>query len=324
MLGSSGTSPARTKGYVRLLEVEPDLGADLRGEELVQAQRLAVAPAVDLPSGPVDRAALADLPTRRGRAIALLVADGLLIRDVVLARRVATQLLGPGDLLDAGEAPGELLPAGQRLTAAEGTRVAVIDDRFLAATRRWPWMAARLLERTGRQVERGAIQQAISQLGRVELRLLALMWHLAERFGRMTPNGVVVSLDLTHEALGRLAGAARPTVTLALKDLAAEGQLVRRDDGSWLLARNSCDLLGEVEIPSAPASVGTVVRSAPEPAFETPVDMSAMRVRIERLRAANESCMTRSNELMVLSDSTRGRSRHLRAELERRRDENVA
>ncbi|MDX6554241.1 MAG: family transcriptional regulator, cyclic receptor protein, partial [Miltoncostaeaceae bacterium] len=77
--------------------------------------------------------------------------------------------------------------------------------------------------------------QAISQLTRVDRRLKALFWHLAERWGRVSGDGVVVPLALTHRILGQLVGARRPTVSTALSELASSGELVRRDDGSWLL-----------------------------------------------------------------------------------------
>lgn len=54
-----------------------------------------------------------------------------------------------------------------------------------------------------------------------------MLWHLADRWGRVTPDGVIVPLKLTHEALGRLVGAQRPTVTLALGELVASGRVTR-------------------------------------------------------------------------------------------------
>src|SRR6266496_530716 len=48
------------------------------------------------------------------------------------------------------------------------------------------------------QLARAAVQQAISQLPRVEIRVLALMWHLAERWGHVTPGGLALTLGLTH------------------------------------------------------------------------------------------------------------------------------
>ena len=58
------------------------------------------------------------------------------------------------------------------------------------------------------------------RLTRVERRLKALFWHLAERWGRVSGDGVIVPLALTHRILGQLVGARRPTVSTALSELA--------------------------------------------------------------------------------------------------------
>ena len=58
------------------------------------------------------------------------------------------------------------------------------------------------------------MQAAILALPRVESRVLAILWHLADVFGSVNADGVLVPLKLTHERLGRLVGAQRPTVTL--------------------------------------------------------------------------------------------------------------
>jgi hypothetical protein len=74
----------------------------------------------------------------------------------------------------------------------------------------------------------------ICQLPRVDERLLALMWLLAESWGQVTPAGTLLPIALTHAALGGLIGARRPTVTLALGNLTAAG-VIRRQPRGWLL-----------------------------------------------------------------------------------------
>jgi CRP-like cAMP-binding protein len=76
---------------------------------------------------------------------------------------------------------------------------------------------------------------AMLHLPRIEDRIIALFSDLAERFGQMTPEGALIELDLTHEVIGHLVGSRRPTVTLALQSLAANGTLVRREDARWAL-----------------------------------------------------------------------------------------
>ena len=70
----------------------------------------------------------------------------------------------------------------------------------------------------------------------MERRLLMLFWALSGRWGVVTPRGVHLRLRLTHEALGRLVGARRPSVTTALGALAETGALERTPEGYRLLA----------------------------------------------------------------------------------------
>jgi hypothetical protein len=112
---------------------------------------------------------------------------------------------------------------------------AVLDRRFAAAMTHYPEVTAALLDRVSERSLRLATTQAISQLTGVDRRLKALLWHLAERWGRVSSDGVIVPLALTHRILGQLVGARRPTVSSALAELVTCGELTRRPDGSWLL-----------------------------------------------------------------------------------------
>ena len=80
-----------------------------------------------------------------------------------------------------------------------------------------------------------AVHQALLQLSPVETRLLILFWHLAERWGRVTPDGIVIGVQLSHEMLGHLVGCRRASVTTALARVVESGRLDRREDGSWVL-----------------------------------------------------------------------------------------
>jgi DNA-binding GntR family transcriptional regulator len=58
---------------------------------------------------------------------------------------------------------------------------------------------------------------------------------LAERWGRVTPEGVVVPLPLGHQRLADLVGASRQSVTTAMGGLTRDGAISRRDNGDWVL-----------------------------------------------------------------------------------------
>jgi hypothetical protein len=73
---------------------------------------------------------------------------------------------------------------------------------------------------------------------RVDVRLLLLFWYLAERWGRVGPDGVSVPISVTHNMLGRLVRAQRPSVTANLRRLARRGMLTRRENGVWMLHGN--------------------------------------------------------------------------------------
>jgi CRP-like cAMP-binding protein len=93
-----------------------------------------------------------------------------------------------------------------------------------------------ILERSVRRSHWLSLQLAITDLRRVDDRLMLFFWHLADRWGRMGPDGVTVPLPVTHDVLAQLVCAQRPTVTSALKRLSDRGQIRRRSDKTWLLA----------------------------------------------------------------------------------------
>jgi CRP-like cAMP-binding protein len=68
----------------------------------------------------------------------------------------------------------------------------------------------------------------------VDVRVLAYLWHLADRFGVVLPGAVRLDIPLTHAVLARLVGARRPTVTTALQRLIQLGYL-RREGRAFVL-----------------------------------------------------------------------------------------
>jgi CRP/FNR family cyclic AMP-dependent transcriptional regulator len=219
---------------VRLLDVDPDLGLLLNDSRRDQAERELVVRTHRLPVGPWDVSRLAGATADH---VGLLIIDGILSRELVVADHVSAELLGPGDLLRPWQAPSSssLLPVDVLWSVLSPSAFAVLDRRFAAELARWPEVTACLFDRLSERSLRLATTQAISQLTRVDRRLKALLWHLAERWGRVSGDGVIVPLALTHRILGQLVGARRPTVSTALGELAERGELTRRVDGSWVL-----------------------------------------------------------------------------------------
>jgi hypothetical protein len=230
-------------GAVAILDVDPDLADGLSEAEREDAQRHLVAPAFELPAGPW---VPDELGRQCGDALGVLVLHGVLSRTLTLAGRTTGELLGSGDVLrpwDRDEAPPPV-PCDVQWTIHAPVGLAVLDRRFVAAAAHWPQVVTALSRRSVRRSRGLALQLALGQVPRVEGRLLLLFWRLSERWGRMTPDGIVVPLRLTHETLGALVAARRPSVTSALGRLADAG-LLRRGDGVWLLDRGAEQRLAE-------------------------------------------------------------------------------
>jgi|SRR5829696_535973 len=238
---------------IRLLDYDPDLGGSLRPERRAEARASALATMVQVGRG--TRTAT-ELTGGNAAPYGLLVLDGIANRTVALDGVVSAQLLGRGDLVRASDEVGEtLVPTTIRWTVLEPLSVALLDERFLLTVRRWPEIVAALFERVAAQDDWRCTHRALCQLPRVEDRVHALLWLLAERWGRVTPQGVTLDLRLTHELLGQLVGAKRPTVSLAMKELEARGAVRRRADGAWVLD---------------PSAAGPPQPSTPVAAWEAP------------------------------------------------------
>ena len=220
---------------VAILDVDPDLGADMDDERAMSARAHAIA-AIETFAPGVWPASSLDIIDPRG-ALGLLVVDGLLSRDVAVGSASFTELIGEGEILrpwDMGVgAPSEQPSVTWHVMVT--ARLAILDRRFVSRTARWPELSTALLGRAIKRSRALAVQLAICNLQRVETRLLLLMWNLAERWGRVSTDGIVLPLDLTHRLLASLVGARRPTVTTALKELTGQGRISRRGDGMWVL-----------------------------------------------------------------------------------------
>jgi CRP/FNR family transcriptional regulator, cyclic AMP receptor protein len=99
----------------------------------------------------------------------------------------------------------------------------------------FPEIVSRLMGRAMARSRRLVGLLVTAQLTSVDLRLHVTLWHLADRFGRVRPDGVLVPVHLTHEMLGQMVGARRPSVTAALGRLAEDGLVEQDVHGGWLL-----------------------------------------------------------------------------------------
>lgn len=224
-----------TPSRVHLLELDPDLARDLDEARAEAAARRLVVPVEILRRGPWT---LPGAPAAAGsEPFGLLILEGLIIREATVGDHPCAELVGPGDVIRLGgeHEADELLPRAIEWTVLAPTRVAGLSVDFVAAAAPWPEVLTCLMDRAGRRADRLIVLQAITHLTRVDDRLLALLWYLAERWGRVVPGGVSLTLKLPHRTLAGMVGARRPSVTTALGQLMARGAVERRADGAWVL-----------------------------------------------------------------------------------------
>jgi len=220
---------------VALLSRDPELVEDLDPDERRRAQHVATAPLLRLPAGAWDSRPVVGLEPTPGH-LGLLVLDGLLLRGLDLEGAACAEVVGVGDVIRPWTADIALGLANHVSWEIVGdVQVAVLDRRATAVLGHWPEVMARLMDRAIRRSHSLAFHLAVCAIPRVDLRLLAVLWNLADRWGKMTREGVVLPLPLTHRVLAQLVAARRPSVTTQLGRLRERGLVVAREGGGWRL-----------------------------------------------------------------------------------------
>ena len=223
-------------GTANLLDVAPSLGEGLSDEERAQARSDLVAKTVWL-----DRTEwLEELDDPE--LFGLVVLEGALVRRAVVGRGRMIEVLVEGDVARPAQADTASFVESDFFALKE-SRVAVLDHDFASAICRWPALTRAIVERTVRRAHANAGQAAIRSYTGIERRILFSFWHLAERCGVETKDGIAVPLPLTHQLIADLVGAHRPAVTSALGRLADSGTLARSDGTGWLLDPESRERL---------------------------------------------------------------------------------
>jgi CRP-like cAMP-binding protein len=222
---------------VRVAEEDPGLLGPLTGTLADAARHRLVARTLWLDPGDWDPLS-ADLPRRFDGWLGMLILDGLLVRQVEVGGLRCCELLGPGDLIRPWDEDdtGDMCDSEAAWRVLEPTRLALLDGGFARRACRWPTVTAELMQRTLRRSRSLSILLALTQARRADVRLRTLFWHLADRWGRVTPAGIVVPVNLTHRLIAQLTGLRRPSVSLSLGELERSGEIVRLSKGSWLIS----------------------------------------------------------------------------------------
>lgn len=147
--------------------------------------------------------------------------------DAEAGRTRTIALLQEGDalVLPAGGWPGA---PGARVRAATDAEVLVLtaslDDVLCADSALAAWIIRAL---AGAVADR-ELSVAIALEPRLDRRLVLKLRQLAERWGKVTPEGVRLDLRVTHQELGDMIGAARESITVALGRLQDQGEIIVR------------------------------------------------------------------------------------------------
>lgn len=167
----------------------------------------------------------------------LMVLEGLIGRRVRIGPAVGTELLSCGDILRPWDEPTlwGMIPPELDWRVFRSTRLAVLDERITTLIGRRPQLVVNFSGRILRRARSVAYIMAISHHTRVEDKLLVTLWHLASSFGRVTSEGVVIPFRLTHEVLGEIIGAQRPSVTTAIGRLQDTAQIKRAPGGGYVM-----------------------------------------------------------------------------------------
>lgn len=241
---SSLFSPRRAT--VAILAADPDLGAGLDPAELRRAEHLLRAPTVHLDAGPWNPGEDLDWSPGPGD-LGLLVLDGLLVRGLDLHGAACAEVIGAGDVIRPWETrPDATLQRSAHWDVVAAAHLAILDRRTVALAGRWPEIVAGLSDRAIQRSHSLAFHLAVCGIPRVDLRLIAVLWNLSDRWGRVTRDGVVLPLPLTHRVLGQLIAARRPSVTTHLGELRRRGLVIPRAEGGWLLGGDPPEELAEI------------------------------------------------------------------------------
>jgi CRP/FNR family transcriptional regulator, cyclic AMP receptor protein len=214
-----------------VLREDPELAEGIDPSVRPQALDTVITREIQLAAGPWP-----DRKLMLGSGLGLLLLDGVLLHRIGINSRFGAELLGEGDVLRSPYNEGEsTLSLTNDWLVLEPSRLALLDERFVLQLAHFPEVAGRLFSRAIARSRQLAVNMAIVHQARVDTRLHLLFWHLADRWGKVRPDGVVVPLRLTHAVLSDLVAARRPTVTSALSELGRRG-LLRPVDEGWLLS----------------------------------------------------------------------------------------
>ena len=235
--------------YQYLLDLDEDLASAFGMRMRVAARSAVTAQVCNIPAGEFE---LEPLFADVAGGLGLLIVGGIVELDTEVGGRTASELIGEATCSCHGRAaatwsssraPGSRAPSFRR-GSRSSTRTSPAGcgpgsrsrARWSSAACAAPWTLN--------------VQRAATCHPRADVRVALLLWHLAERWGTVQPDGIHLSLPLTHRLIGRLVGAERPSVSHALSHSASADLVSRERDGLVLhgTAEHHLDALVEPRV----------------------------------------------------------------------------
>lgn len=195
------------------------------------------------------------LPRDRGDSVLLLTEGRVKIYHLTgEGKQALLALIEPGELF------GELavFEGGTREEFAEAmdnsTVVLIPGEEIRRLMEEQPAVSievTRLMGLRRRRIER-RLKSLLFRSNRE--RLIHLLLELAEKYGRPTPEGVLIGIRLSHQDLASVIGSTRETVTVILGELQEEGAVTVRRRRIYLNAVETLAESIEVSVPQLPAA----------------------------------------------------------------------
>lgn len=218
---------------VRVLEFDPELALGLTRREVGWATQLLLAEMVTTDVEPLDLMDGSAWP----ESVGLLLLEGVLACRVDVAGAIFVELLGPGDVL----CPWRAEPFGEvsEHFALQSCVLAVLDHTLFSQAARWPSILEHLVVRSCQRSQRLRVLVAQTRVVGTGQRVLHLLCHLADRWGRVRHDGIHLDLRLTNDDIGHMVGARGTSVSAGVAELVRDKKLQRLKDGTWLIARDA-------------------------------------------------------------------------------------
>ncbi len=134
----------------------------------------------------------------------MLLLDGLILRAVEVEGRPSLEVLGTGDVIRPFEAepdPDATVAHVVQWWALQPAKLAVLDASFIRRMADYPEVIGDLAGRLSRGSAAGCLRLSIVQQPRLSTRLEIMLWHLADRFGRVHSEGVLLPVPMCHGLL---------------------------------------------------------------------------------------------------------------------------